>query len=124
MTNGHQEPDNLTELLKQIRLGDTAARERFANLVYETLKKIARGKMRRERHGHTAQPTVLVHEAYLRIFGNSPIEFEDRGHFYRIAALQMRRYLQDYARARNGPARRRDLAVWMPEELLASPDNA
>lgn len=116
------EQEDLTTLLQQIRRGDAAAREKFSNLVYDELKKIARGYMARERPNHTLQPTAIVHEAYLRIFGKTPMEFQDRGHFFRIAALEMRRCLKDEGRARRGPKRRRDLAVWVPEELLRSAD--
>jgi RNA polymerase sigma-70 factor (ECF subfamily) len=114
--------DNLTTLLQQIRHGDGVARDKFSNVVYDELKKIARGYMARERRNHTLQATAIVNEVYIELFGKTPIEFQDRGHFYKVAALQMRRLLKDYGRARSGPERRRDLAVWVPEELLVGSD--
>ena len=114
--------DNLTTLLQQIRHGDGVARDKFSNVVYDELKKIARGYMARERRNHTLQATAIVNEVYIELFGKTPIEFQDGGHFYKVAALQMRRLLKDYGRARSGPERRRDLAVWVPEELLVGSD--
>lgn len=113
--------DNITTLLQRIGNGDVAAHEKFSKLVYNELKKIAQGYRARERSDHTLRPTEIVHEAYMELFGKKPIKFQDRSHFYRVAALQMRRFLIDYGRARRGPERRRDLAVWVPEEMLASP---
>jgi RNA polymerase sigma-70 factor, ECF subfamily len=114
--------DNITTLLQRIRSGDAAARDRFSRLVYGELKNIARGYMARERPGHTLQPTAIVHEAYIKLFGKTPMDFQDRSQFYKAAALQMRRYLKDYGLARRGPERRRDLAVSTPDQLPASPD--
>ena len=118
------EPAALTDLLREIHAGNVSAREKFTALVYEQLKTIARAKMRQERSGHTIRPTELVHEAYLRIFGTSQMQFENHAQFFRIAALEMRRYLMDYGRAYRGPKRRRDLAVSLPEELLSVPETA
>ncbi len=67
-------------------------------LVYGELHRIASRNMRRERGEHTLQTTALVHEAYLRLFGSDAITWQNRAHFYAVAARQMRRVLVDYAR--------------------------
>ena len=67
-------------------------------LVYGELHRMAARQMRRERDDHTLQTTGLVHETYLRLCGSEPIDWQDRGHFYAVAAQQLRRVLVDYAR--------------------------
>ena len=74
-------------------------------LVYEELRRLARDYLRRERGGHTLQPTALVHEAYLRLVDDPRVEWQNRAHFYGIAAKLMRRILVDHARARNSEKR-------------------
>lgn len=69
-------------------------------LVYEELKRVAHGQMRREREGHTLDTTGLVHEAYLKLVDQSQAEWQDRAHFYGVAARAMRQILIDYARRR------------------------
>ncbi len=81
------------------------ARERLFALAYEKLRSIAAGLMRRERDGHTLQPTALVNEAYFKLAGPSEVEFRDRAHFLAVAARAMRQILVEYARMR-GAARR------------------
>ena len=68
--------------------------------VYTTLRRIARGYLRKERSDHTLQPTALVNEAYLKLFGRSEVQFVDRAHFYAAVSQAMRRILVDYARLR------------------------
>jgi RNA polymerase sigma factor (TIGR02999 family) len=92
-------------MLRQLQAGDAAARDRLMEVVYATLHRIARGHLRAERPDHTLQPTALVHEAYLKLFGQSTIEFADRVHFFAVVSRAMRRILVDHARAR-GAARR------------------
>jgi RNA polymerase sigma factor (TIGR02999 family) len=70
------------------------------DVVYDALHRIAKGHLRRERSGHTLQPTALVHEAYLKIFGQSELQFVDRAHFFAVMSRAMRRILVDHARAR------------------------
>ncbi|MEM7050566.1 MAG: sigma-70 family RNA polymerase sigma factor [Acidobacteriota bacterium] len=94
-----QEAHQVTGLLQRWRAGDEAALEALVPLVYETLLKMARGQFRRERVDHTLQPTALVHEAYVRLLGPQNPEWEDRTHFFGIAALVMRRVLIDHARS-------------------------
>jgi len=76
------------------------------DVVYAALHRIARSHLRKERSDHTLQPTALVNEAYLKLFGHSEIQFADRAHFFAVVSQAMRRILVDHARAR--AAARRD----------------
>lgn len=90
----------VTTLLGEVSRGDRSAWERLLPLVYDELRKIAGGAMRRERSAHTLQPTALVHEAYLRLAGQEEADFRSRLQFFAAAAEVMRRILVDHARAR------------------------
>ncbi len=94
--------DDLPTLLAEVARGDLEARERLITLVYPELRRLAAHYLREERPDHTLQPTALVHEAYLRLFGDGvAIGWQNRSHFFAVAARQMRRILVDHARARN-----------------------
>ena len=95
----------LTDLLRAWGQGDVPARDRLMELVYAELRRQAAAYIRRERVEHTLQPTALVNEAYLRLIGQERVEWQDRAHFFGIAAQMMRRILVDYARGR-GRAKR------------------
>jgi RNA polymerase sigma-70 factor, ECF subfamily len=90
----------VTRILSRLSGGDRKAVDELLPLVYAEMRAIAAGYMRRERRGHTLQPTALTHEAYLRLVGADPIEWRDRVHFLGVAAQAMRRILVDHARAR------------------------
>jgi RNA polymerase sigma factor (TIGR02999 family) len=92
-------PGELTQLLIAWSQGDVRALEQLTPLVYAELRKIAHRYMNRERAGHTLQTTAVVHEAFLRLLGNPQENWQNRSHFYAIAAQMMRRILVDYARA-------------------------
>lgn len=92
-------------LLAGLRQGDPNAIEKLIRLTYKELRRLAGHYMKSERPDHTLQPTALVHEVYLRIFADQPLEWNDQKHFFAVAAKQMRRVLLDYARA-NGAERR------------------
>jgi RNA polymerase sigma factor (TIGR02999 family) len=81
--------------------GEQSAFDQLAPLVYDELRRIARRHMGRERGGHTLQPTALVNEAYLRLIDVKRIQWQNRQHFFAMAATIMRRVLVDAARARN-----------------------
>ena len=85
--------------------GDAAARDELMPLVYEELRRLAHRYMGRERICHTLQTSGLVNEAYLRLIDQSKVQWQNRAHFFGIAAQIMRRILVDYARSR-GCARR------------------
>jgi RNA polymerase sigma factor (TIGR02999 family) len=74
-------------------------------LVYDEMRRLAHRYLRRERPGHTLQSTALVHEAFVRLTGNAPPQWEDRAHFFGIAAHLMRQILVEYARSRNADKR-------------------
>ena len=89
----------VTQLLHAMRRGSEAAREQVADLVYGELHRLAGRALRGERDGHTLQTTALVNEAYLRLV-EADVPWEDRKHFYAVAARAMRRILVDHARAK------------------------
>ena len=93
-------PREVTRLLVEWGDGDEAALARLMPLVYDELRRLARHYMRRERPGHTIEPTALVNEAYLRLVEQTNIRWQNRAHFFGIAAGVMRRVLCDHARAR------------------------
>jgi RNA polymerase sigma-70 factor (ECF subfamily) len=95
----------VTLLLRDLAGGDQGALDRLVPLVYEELRRIAEGQLRRERPGHTLQPTALVHEVYVRMVGQEPAGYRDRAHFLAIAAHAMRRILIDHAREHNAAKR-------------------
>lgn len=94
-----------TALLSEAREGGEAALSDLRTLVYEELRGIARRQMRGERDDHTLRTTGLVHEAYLKLVDQDRTSWEDRQHFYAVAAQAMRRVLVDHARRRNAQKR-------------------
>jgi RNA polymerase sigma factor (TIGR02999 family) len=97
-----QEPSSpVTQLLVRWRGGDREALEELMPLVYEELRRLAHHYLRKERADHTLQSTALVHEAYLRLAGQNPPQWQNRAHFFGIAAHIMRQILLEYARGRN-----------------------
>ena len=98
-------PGDITILLAELRAGNRSAESRLLPLVYDQLRRQARRYMRAERSDHTLQPTALVHEAYLRLAGRRGVEWQNRAHFYAVAAQVMRRILVDHARARQAEKR-------------------
>ncbi len=96
---------DVTRVLNTWRAGDPAAVAQLMPLVYEELRRLARNYLRRERPDHTLQATALVHEAYLRLIDADAVSWQNRAHFYGIAAKLMRRILVDHARARNASKR-------------------
>ena len=91
-------PGEITELLAQLRAGDTTAESRLAALVYDELYRMAERHMRRERPGHSLQATALVHDAYLRLVQQDQQNWQNRAHFFAVAAKLMRQILIDHAR--------------------------
>jgi RNA polymerase sigma factor (TIGR02999 family) len=94
-------PADVTQILKDWSEGNQDASSRLMPLVYEELRRLARDYLRRERSDHTLQATALVHEAYLRMVDEKNVSWQNRAHFYGIAARLMRRILVDHARAHN-----------------------
>lgn len=98
-------PSDASVLLRAWGHGDLQARDNLLPLVYRQLRRSAAAYLRRERADHTLQPTALVHEAYLRLVGQDRVAWQNRGHFFGIAAQMMRRILVDCARERQAAKR-------------------
>ena len=96
---------NITRLLNQVSQGDTLALERILPIVYDELRIISSKYLRDEYKKHTLQTTELVHEAYIKLFGSENLSWENRAHFFGIAAKSMRQVLVDYARKRKSQKR-------------------
>ena len=94
------DPGEITGLLADWGAGSQAALDRLLPVVYEELRGVASGYMRRERPDHMLQTTALVHEAYLRLVDSPHSNYETRTHFFAVAAQVMRHILVDYARGR------------------------
>ncbi len=90
--------DDVTLLLRRMSRGDDAAASELIPLVYDELRRLAGGYMRRERKDHTLQATALVHEAYFKLTEQRSVDWQGRAHFFGIAAQVMRRILIDHAR--------------------------
>jgi RNA polymerase sigma factor (TIGR02999 family) len=93
-------PANFTQLLADWRSGQPQALDRLTPLVYDELRRLARGYMRAERGSHTLQATAVVHEAFLRLI-QANVALQDRGHFFSMVSRLMRRVLVDHAKARH-----------------------
>jgi len=98
-------PGEITLLLADLQAGNRSAESRLMPLVYNELRRVAGRYMRGERPDHTLQPTALVHEAYLRLLGQHDVAWQNRSHFYAVAARLMRNILVDHARARQAHKR-------------------
>jgi len=109
----------ITLLLGRVREGDREALDQLLPLVYGELHRLARSALRRDRGLHTLQPTALLNEAFLRLFGRQLPEFSDRAHFLGVAARVMRQVLVDYARTQGALKRGAGLQVELPANLAA-----
>jgi RNA polymerase sigma factor (TIGR02999 family) len=99
--------------------GDTAAYERLVPLVYDELRRLAKQCLAGQPQNHTLQSTALVHEAYLRLIGNSSIQWKDRVHFFAVAARLMRNILIDHARMKRAKKRGGDSLTLLLDEDVA-----
>jgi RNA polymerase sigma factor (TIGR02999 family) len=97
--------DEVTQLLLRWQGGDRAALDRLLPLVYDQLHKLATRQLKRERQGHTLQPTAVVHETYLRLVDQRRANWQSRAQFFAVAAGMMRRVLVDHARSRRAAKR-------------------
>ena len=116
----------ITQLLVRWNGGDQAALDELMPLVEGELRRLAGNYLRRERPGHTLQPTALVNEAYLRLVDQRDAKWQNRAHFYGIAAKLMRRILVDHARVKfaekRGGADQQRLSITSAQGLSATPD--
>jgi RNA polymerase sigma factor (TIGR02999 family) len=114
----------VTRLLQNLDLADRFQADEFLDLVYGELRALASQHMQREQAAHTLQPTALVHEAYLKLAGGQKIDWENRAHFFGIAARSMRQVLVDHARKRKAAKRGGGLnRVTLDSEILADSDD-
>ena len=112
----------ITELLAAARAGDVEASDAVARAVHAELHRLAANYLRRERSDHTLEPNALVNEAYLRLLGQTEVEWKSRSHFFGIAAQVMRRLLVDHARYAHASRRSRDAAITL-DDGVAAPDS-
>jgi len=108
-------------LLLRWSKGESAAREQLVPLVYDELRRLARQRLARQRHNHTLQSTALVHEAYLRLMDHTSVRWDDRVHFFAVAAQLMRRILIDHARRKGARKRGGDCMTLLLDETLVPP---
>jgi len=99
------ESHQITELLRDWSNGDERALEDLMPLVYDELRRMARGYMRRQASNHTFQTTELIHEAYVKLANGGGRDFQSRAHFFGVAARAMRHILVDHARAKQSEKR-------------------
>ena len=112
---------DITELLGEWREGDASALERLIPQVMEQLRQLAAAHFRKERRGHTLQPTALVNEVYLRLSDQMRARFDNRTHFFAFASALMRRILVDHYRARRTAKRGADEQPVALDEALGLP---
>lgn len=110
----------ITTLLQESRAGSDSAQNKLINLVYPNLHNIAMKCMAGERPDNTLQPTALIHEAYIRIFEGADVDWQDRVHFYAIAARSMKRVLKDHGREFRAQRRGGGLKVALGENMGGS----
>jgi RNA polymerase sigma factor (TIGR02999 family) len=113
--------EGVTQLLASWSKGDRGALERLTPLVYGELKRLAGRYLRRERPGHTLQATALVHEAFLRLVDQRNVEWQNRAHFFGVAAQLIRRILVDHARGRMAAKRGANAVKLSLEDVVETP---
>ncbi len=114
-------PD-VTRLLRNWSGGDTHALDQLTPVVYDELRRLAASYMRRERQDHTLQSTALVNEAYLKLVDQKNVVWQNRAHFFGIAAQMIRRILVDHARAHKAEKRGGGAGVLSLDEAIGVPE--
>jgi RNA polymerase sigma-70 factor (ECF subfamily) len=121
-----RKPESITELLVDWSKGDQKALDKLMPLVYSELRRLAGNYLRRERPGHTLQPTALVNEAYLKLIDQRNAKWQNRAQFFGIAAQLMRRILVDHARAhqaaKRGGSDQQRLSITSAEQIDRKPE--
>jgi len=121
-----QKPEGITQLLVDWSKGDRKALDKLMPLVYSELRRLAGNYLRRERQGHTLQPTALVNEAYLKLIDQKNAKWQNRAQFYGVAAQLMRRILVDHARqhqaAKRGGSEQQRLSITSAERIIQQPE--
>ncbi|MEO8594421.1 MAG: ECF-type sigma factor [Candidatus Solibacter sp.] len=117
-----ESPNSITQLLSRASAGDREAFDNLVPLVYDELHRIAEAYLRREMSNRTLQPTALINEAYLRLVHSGCSAYENRAHFFGVAARVMRQILVDYARSRKAGKRGEGLKVAFHAGLDFAPE--
>jgi RNA polymerase sigma factor (TIGR02999 family) len=115
-----QTADEVTILLNEMSSGDETSPDKLLEIVYDDLRRLAGAYMQNERGDHTLQATALVHEAYMRLVDWKNVSWQNRAHFFSVAAEVMRKVLIDHARARQSQKRSGDKLVL--DEAISLPD--
>lgn len=108
----------VSELLAKWRAGDEESLHLLLSLVYDELRRLAHRYLRKERPDHTLQSAALVHEAYLRLMKQQPMQFENRAHFFAVSAQLMRQILVEYARRRKAAKRGPGYKLTLDESVV------
>ena len=114
----------ITQLLFDWRAGKDSALEKLIGIVYDDLRRLAKRFLRGERQGHTLQTAALVNETYMRLIGQQKIDWQDRAHFFAIAARTMRHLLIDHARTRGYAKRNGEMQVTLQEWSAVTPEES
>jgi RNA polymerase sigma factor (TIGR02999 family) len=117
---GSDAPGDVTQLLHELRRGRGEAFDELIPLVYEQLQQIARRRLGKERDDHTLRTTELVHEAYDRLVDHHAVDWNDRSHFFAVAARAMRQVLVEHARKKNAQKRGGDVPHVSVSEKMPS----
>jgi RNA polymerase sigma factor (TIGR02999 family) len=118
-----ERPENITELLASYGRGDKESLDQLMPIVYDELRRQAARYLRREQAGHTLQTTALIHEAYVRLVDQRNMQWQNRAHFFGIAAQMMRRILVDHARSKKRAKRGgSDIRVSLGDAEVAAKD--
>jgi RNA polymerase sigma factor (TIGR02999 family) len=117
-------PYPVTDLLARWSQGDSSARDALIPVVYGELRRVASRCLEGQRGDHTLQPTALVHEAYLRLVKNGSGTYQDRTHFFAVAATMMRQILVDHARKHSAAKRGGNAITVVIKDDVASPSQA
>ncbi len=113
---------DVTELLLAWSHGEESARSRLIDVLYGELRRVAQRHLRRERDDHSLSPTALVHETYLKLVDQNRVKWQNRAHFFSVAAHLMRRILVDHARSRTAAKRGHDRTIVLDVvEVATSP---
>jgi len=115
------ERHQLTKLLREWKSGKEEALDTLTKLVHKELTRIARGYLARERHMHSWQPTMLVNEAFLHLVDCQQLDWQDRAHFFRLAAKIMREIIVDYARKKRSSKHGGGLEVMQIDDAKTAP---
>ena len=105
MASRGESTSDVTRLIGRLRSGKAGALDELLSAVYDALRDIARNQLRGERANHTLQTTELVHEAYMKLVDHETVDWQDRQHFFAVAARAMRQILVDHARRRTAQKR-------------------